>query len=109
MRQVIFFRRYFLDFFQVQPDKVREKIIWTLELIKKEPRLSQKFFKHVEGTRGLYEIRIEVDGCTYRIFSFFDEGNLVVLGNAFQKKSKKTPRKEIVKALKILKEYFDEE
>ncbi|ODS29982.1 MAG: hypothetical protein SCARUB_04911, partial [Candidatus Scalindua rubra] len=47
-------------------------------------------------------------GNIYRIFSFFDKGNLVVLGNAFQKKTQKVPRKEIEKALKIMKEYFHE-
>ena len=108
MRQVIAFRRYFLDFFHVQPEQVKAKILWTLELVETLPQIPSKFFKHVEGTRGLYEIRIEVDSNTFRVFSFFDEGNLVILGNAFQKKSRKTPRTEIEKALQILKEYYSE-
>ena len=57
------------------------------------------------GTKGLYEIRVEVGSNIYRIFSFFDKGNLVVLGNGFQKKSQKTPKQEIEKALKIMEEY----
>ncbi|MEO6981220.1 MAG: type II toxin-antitoxin system RelE/ParE family toxin [Mucilaginibacter sp.] len=65
----------------------------------------EKYFKHLEGTKGLYEIRVEVGNNIYRIFSFFDKGNLVVLGNAFQKKTQKTPRQEIEKALKIMEEY----
>jgi phage-related protein len=65
-------------------------------------------FKHLEGTRGLYEIRVEVGGDIYRIFSFFDKGNLVVLGNAFQKKTRKTPKQELEKALKIMEEYQNE-
>ena len=65
-------------------------------------------FKHLEGTRGLYEIRVEVGGNIYRIFSFFDKGNLVVLGNAFQKKTRKTPKQELEKALKIMEEYQNE-
>ena len=67
----------------------------------------EKYFKHLEGTKGLYEIRVETGGNIYRIFSFFDKGNLVVLGNAFQKKSQKTPKQEIERALKIMEEYFD--
>jgi len=59
----------------------------------------------LEGTKGLYEIRVEVGGNIYRIFSFFDKGNLVVLGNAFQKKTQKTPKQEIEKAIKIMEEY----
>ena len=60
------------------------------------------------GTKGLYEIRVEVGSNIYRIFSFFDKGNIVVLGNAFQKKSQKTPKQEIEKALKIMEEYYNE-
>ena len=60
------------------------------------------------GTKGLYEIRVEVGSNIYRIFSFFDKGNIVVLGNAFQKKSQKTPKQEIEKALKIMEEYYED-
>lgn len=61
--------------------------------------------KFRQKLNGLYEIRIEVGSNIYRIFSFFDKGNLVVLGNGFQKKSQKTPKQEIEKALKIMEEY----
>jgi phage-related protein len=60
------------------------------------------------GTKGLYEIRVEVGSNIFRIFSFFDKWNLVVLGNGFQKKSQKTPKQEIDKALKIMEEYKNE-
>ena len=62
----------------------------------------------MEGSKGLYEIRVEVGSNICRIFSFFDKGNLVVLGNAFQKKTQKTPKKEIEKAHKIMEEYKNE-
>lgn len=70
--------------------------------------IPEKYFKHVEGTKGLYEIRVEVGGNIYRIFSFFDKGNIVVLGNGFQKKTQKTPKQEIEKALKIMEDYQNE-
>lgn len=108
IRQVIAFKQYFLDFYSNQSDKVQEKIEWTLELIRTTQQVLEKYFKHMEGTKGLYEVRVEQGGNIYRIFSFFDKGNLVVLGNAFQKKSQKAPRKEIDKALKIMEEYFNE-
>jgi len=60
------------------------------------------------GTKGLYEIRVEVGNNIFRIFSFFDKGNLVVLANGFQKKTQKTPKQEIDKALKIMEEYKNE-
>ncbi len=84
---------------------IQKKIEWTLNLIRVSQHISEKFFKHVEGTKGLYEIRIEVGSNIYRVFSFFDKGNLVVLGNGFQKKTQKTPKQEIQKALKIMEEY----
>lgn len=104
-RQVIAYKNYFLDFYESQTDKVQAKIEWTLNLIKVTPKVPEKFFKHMQGTKGLYEIRVEVGSNIYRIFSFFDKGNLVVLGNGFQKKSQKTPKQEIEKALKIMEEY----
>jgi phage-related protein len=104
-RQVIAYKNYFLDFYESQNDKVQAKIEWTLNLIKVTPKVPEKFFKHMQGTKGLYEIRVEVGSNIYRIFSFFDKGNLVVLGNGFQKKSQKTPKQEIEKALKIMEEY----
>ncbi len=66
-----------------------------------------KFFKHLSGTDGLYEIRIESGSNIYRIFCCFDEGNLVVLFNVFQKKTRKTPKKDLDLAVKLKEEYFN--
>jgi phage-related protein len=109
IRQVIAYKRYFLDFYEPLPDNVQEKIEWTLALIRVIRFVPEKYFKHLQDTDGLYEIRVEVGNNIYRIFSFFDKGNLVVLGNAFQKKTQKTPKQEIVKALKIMNEYFNDQ
>ena len=54
---------------------------------------------------GRFAVAIEVGNNIFRIFSFFDKGNVVVLGNGFQKKSQKTPKQEIKIALKIMEEY----
>jgi phage-related protein len=107
-RQVIAYKNYFLDFYEEQSDNVQSKIEWTLNLIRVTRLVPEKYFRHLEGTKGLYEIRVEVGNNIYRIFSFFDKGNLVVLGNAFQKKTQKTPKQELEKALKIMEEYQDE-
>ena len=107
-RQVIVYKKYFLDFYAEQPKNVQAKLEWTLELIRVTRQVPEKFFKHMEGTKGLYEIRVEVGSNIYRIFAFFDKGNLVILGNAFQKKTQKTPKIEIEKALKIMEEYNHE-
>jgi len=107
-RQVVVYKRYFLDFYLAQAAHVQAKIEWTLNLLRIQRQLPEKYFKHMEGTKGLYEFRVEVGSNIYRIFSFFDKGNLVVLGNAFQKKSPKTPKNEIEKALKIMEDYYNE-
>lgn len=65
-----------------------------------------KFFKHLED--GIYEIRIEFGGNIYRIFCFFDDDKLVILLHAFQKKSQKTPRKEIERAKTLRRNYYED-
>lgn len=107
-RQVFAYKKYFLDFYSAQPENVQTKIEWTLNLIRVQRQVPEKYFKHIEGSRGIYEIRVEVGNNIYRIFSFFDKGNLIVLGNAFQKKSRKLPKGEIEKIIKIMEEYNNE-
>lgn len=109
VRQVIAYKKYFLDFYEDQSEEVQEKIEWILQLIRIVRRVPEKYFKHIEGTTGLYEIRIELGNCIFRIFSFFDRGSLIVLGNGFQKKTQKTPKQEIRKAIKIMEEYFNDQ
>ncbi len=107
-RQVIAYKRYFLDFYEDQSDEVQLKIEWTLNLLRTIDRVPKKYFDHMTGTDGLYEVRVELGGNIFRIFAFFDKGNLVVLGNGFQKKTQKTPKAEIDKALKIKAQYENE-
>ncbi len=79
-----------------------------MDLIEQMEQIPKEYFKHIEGTDGLYEIRVQQGNDIFRIFSFFDEGKLIVVANGFQKKSQKTPKKEIERALKIKKEYESE-
>lgn len=105
-RNLLFFRNYFNEFLETQEEKVKEKIEYVLFLVTIAERIPKKFFSYVEGTDGIFEIRIEFESNICRIFCCFDEGNLVVLFNGFQKKTQKTPRNEIDKAIKIKNEYF---
>ncbi|RKD17117.1 addiction module toxin RelE [Pelobium manganitolerans] len=105
-RTIVFYGHYFIDFYQQQNQKVKDKIQYVLELIKQVDRVPEKFLKHLTGTEGLYEIRIEYQSNIYRIFCCFDDGHLVVLFNGFEKKSRKTPAAEITKAEKIRMDYF---
>lgn len=107
VREIIFFEDHFTDFYQQQEQKVKLKIQYVLELIKQVDRVPEKFLKHLSGTDGLYEIRVEYQSNIYRIFCCFDEGRLVILFNAFQKKTQKTTDNELKKALVLKKKYFD--
>lgn len=104
-RKITFFKDYFQEFFAKQSKKVKAKIIWTFELIEDMQRVPETYLKHIENTDGLYEIRVQFGSDIFRIFCFFDKGQLVILANGFQKKTQKTPRKEIEMALKIKAEY----
>jgi len=106
-RHIIFFKNFFKEFFDSQSEKVKDKIDYVLFLITTAERIPKKFFQYIEGTDGLFEIKVEFESNIFRIFCCFDEGKLVVLFNGFQKKSQKTPTKEIDKALKIKNEYFE--
>ena len=106
-RIIITYKDYFEDFLTGQREKVKEKIFWTFLLIEEVQHVPETYLKHLEGTDGLYEIRIQFASDIFRIFCFFDEGKLVVLANGFQKKTQKTPKTEIVKALKIKEEYYE--
>ncbi|MDD2985480.1 type II toxin-antitoxin system RelE/ParE family toxin [Flavobacterium sp.] len=107
IRKIIFHNNHFIEFYQNQDDKVKTKIQYVLELIKQVDRVPEKFLKHLTGTDGLYEIRVEYQSTIYRIFCCFDEGKLVVLFNGFQKKTQKTPKGELEKAISLMKEYFE--
>ena len=105
LRTILFFKGYFQEFFVKQRKKVQDKIIWTLELIEELPRIPDTYLKHIENTEGLFEIRVQQGSDIFRIFCFFDQGQLIVVANGFHKKSQKTPKQEIEKALKIKEEY----
>ena len=107
-RTIIFYKDYFPEFFIKQRDKVKDKIIWTFDLIEELQKIPETYLKHIVNTDGLYEIRVQLGRNVFRIFCFFDQGQLVVLAHGFQKKTQKTPKKEIEKALKIKEEYENE-
>jgi phage-related protein len=108
IRTIKLYKTYFKDFYVAQTDDVRKKINYVLKLVESLPIIPERFFRAIEGTDGLYEIRVEVNGNIYRIFCCMDNGSLVVLFNSFQKKTQKTPKKEIDKGVAIMKQYFKE-
>ena len=104
-RQIIFQGHYFQEFYLLQTESVREKIGYVFGVVKTVDKIPGKFLKYLGGTDGLYEIRVEAGSNIFRIFCCFDTRNLVILFNAFQKKSQKTQKQEIKLAGKLKKEY----
>ena len=107
-REIIFFGNHFFDFYSEQDKKTKEKIDFVLDLIRNVERVPIKFLKYLDGTDGLYEIKVITQTKSLRIFCFFDEGKLIVLINGFIKKSNKTPKKQIELGSKLKREYFIE-
>lgn len=107
-RSILFYRDYFLDFYNAQRPEVRQKIDWTIGLLRDLKIIPEKYFKHLEDTEGLFELRVKVGSNIFRVFCFFDEGNLVVLINGFQKKTDKTPKNELERAKQLQREYYHE-
>ena len=107
-REVVTYREYFEDFFKKQSRKVQDKIIKVLDILETVEPVPVSYLKYIEGTNGLFEVRVQLGSDIFRIFCCFDGNRLVVLFSGFQKKTQKTPSKEIDRAVRIMNEYFNE-
>jgi len=108
IRKIIAYKQNFVEFYKSQEKKVQLKIEYVLDLVRFEKQVPKKFFKYLENTDGIYEVRVITTFKSIRILCFLDKGNIVVLTNCFVKKTQKTPRKEIKLAEKLKKEYLIE-
>ena len=108
VREVIAYENHFEEFLLEQPQKVQDKIFKIIEAIETLERVPANYLKSMEGTNGLYEARIQLGSNIWRVFCFFDNGKLVILLNGFQKKTQKTPKNEMDKALKLMTKYYTE-
>ena len=106
VREVVTYKEYFDDFFKAQPQKVRDKIIKVLDIIEQVERIPTTYLKYIEGTNGLFEVRVQLGSNIFRIFCFFDGNKFVILLTGFQKKTQKTPDSEIRKAIRLKEEYY---
>ena len=108
IRKVIAYKNYFENFLKNQSLKVQDKIFKVIEAIETLERVPKKYLKAITGTKGLYEARISLASNIWRVFCFFDEEKLVILLNGFTKKTQKTPKKEIDKAIRLMADYYNE-
>lgn len=103
-RKILYFKDYFISFYQSLDDGAQKKIDYVLGMLKIQERVNGRFAKFIRD--GVYELRATHGGNTYRAFFIFDDGNIIMLFNGFQKKTAKTPAREIERVLEIKKEYY---
>ena len=108
VRRVIVFEDHFKEFKKTLNRETLKKLYQVLTLIMVVEVVPEKFLQAIEGRKGLYEIRIEQGSNIYRVFCCFDEGNLIILFNGFQKKTQKTPIRQLEKAEALMKRYFEQ-
>ncbi|UII20740.1 type II toxin-antitoxin system RelE/ParE family toxin [Fulvivirga ligni] len=106
VREVVAYKHYFEEFLNSQTIKVQDKIFKIIEAIETLERVPSTYLKHLTGTEGLYEARIQLGSNIWRVFCFLDGDQLVILLNGFQKKTQKTPKNQIKKAERLMNEYF---
>lgn len=107
-RKIKFYKNYFTDFYFNLSDDVQQKIDYSFTMVETQRIVPKKFFRIIDGSDGIYEIKAEYAGNIYRIMCCMDKGAVVVLFQGFQKKTQKTPQKEIKMAERLKKEYFKE-
>ncbi len=105
IRTIQAFGDYYDQFMDTLSASEKMKVHYILDMLKVQERISTKFVKHIQD--GLFELRVEYNSNIYRLFFIFDDGQIVVLFNGFQKKTQKTPQKEITRALKIREDYYE--
>ena len=103
-RKILTYGGYFERFIEGLTTKEQQKVKYGLLLLKTQNKVSTKFVKHIR--EGIYELRTTYNGNIYRVFFIFDDGNIVVLFNGFQKKTQKTPECEVELAIRIKEQYY---
>lgn len=94
IRKVIAYKDNFVDFYKNQNYKIQEKIEYVLDLVRFERQIPKKFYKSLENTDGIWEIRVITTFKSIRILCFQDKGDLVVLTNCFLKRNKRLPERK---------------
>ncbi len=110
MKKIIFYRTEkgnspVEEFLESLTDKQAQKVAWTLRVIRDLDLVPQEYFKKLKPTQ-IWEVRVQVGNNIFRILGFIDGKELIVLTNGFQKKTQKTPKKEIELAEKRMKDYL---
>ena len=96
------------EFLSTLPVKAAKNIIYNITVVAGGLQ-DKELFKKLEDS-DIWEFRTLYMGIAYRLLAFWDteEQALIITTHGFVKKTRKTPGKEIEKAERLRKEYFDE-
>ena len=86
--------------------KQLQKVAWVLQVIEELDVVPTIYLKKLVNTDNIWEIRIQNSGNIFRLLGFFEGDNLIILNHGFQKKTQKTPPKEIKIAQQRRKDYL---
>lgn len=85
--------------------KTQTRFEWSIEQLRvRNVQAGEPLVKHLDGK--LWELRRASSGDIYRLLYFFFTGRQIVFVHGFQKKTSKTPRREIEIAEKRMKDYI---
>jgi phage-related protein len=112
MREIYFYRTASGDcpvevFLAGLGPKQAQKVAWVLRAVKALPLVPLQYFKKLEGTEDIWEVRADFGGDAFRLLGFWDAGRLIILTNAFSKKTQKTPEREIALAEQRKRDYLN--
>ena len=88
-RKIIFHENHFMEFYLEQQPSVQEKIEFVFRIIRQVERIPIKFLEHIEGSDGLFEIRIEVGSNILECFVVLTKGTLLSFLMGFKRRHKK--------------------
>ena len=92
------------DFLESLGTKTQTRFGWSIEQLRiYNVRAREPLVRHLEGK--IWELREESSTNIYRILYFFFSGRQIVFLHGFQKKSQKTPRREIEVALQRFRKF----
>ena len=86
--------------------KQAQKVAWVLRAVKTLPLVPLRYFKKLEGTEDIWEVRADFGGDAFRLLGFWDAGRLIILTNVFSKKTQRTPEREIALAEQRKRDYL---
>src|SRR6056297_3249869 len=94
------------DYLESLTNKQVEKVFFVLDVIEQLEIIPKKFFKKLQSTDEIWEVRVQHGNNIFRLLGFLDDNDFVMLNHGFTKKSQKTPKKEIKIAEQRKKDYF---